>query len=111
MVWVFLIGVAVLLVAGIGALVVGHATVDPVPPSVPTTPSTGLGGDVLAADIHDIRFDTALRGYRMDQVDDVLDTLYARIAQLEGREPTTTEPVSTEPRTEGEGAPPSPGSS
>jgi DivIVA domain-containing protein len=42
------------------------------------------------ADISDLRFDTALRGYRMDQVDqllarvaDDLDFLYTRIADLE----------------------------
>lgn len=83
MVWVFLIGVAILLVVGLGSLVVGRASVDPLPPPVSTTPSTGLGADVHAADIHDIRFDTALRGYRMDQVDDVLDRLQQRIAELE----------------------------
>lgn len=99
MVWVFLIGVAILLVVGLGSLVVGRASVDPVPPPVSTTPATGLGADVHAADIHDIRFDTALRGYRMDQVDDVLDTLHARIAELEAQQPVTPA---------GEAAPPSP---
>lgn len=99
MVWVFLIGVAILLVVGLGSLVVGRASVDPVPSPVSTTPSTGLGADVHAADIHDIRFDTALRGYRMDQVDDVLDTLHARIAELEAQQPVTPA---------GEAAPPSP---
>ena len=69
------------------------------PPPVSTTPATGLDADVHAADIHDIRFDTALRGYRMDQVDDVLDTLHARIAELEAQQPVTPA---------GEAAPPSP---
>lgn len=85
MVWVFLIGVAVLLVVGVGSLVVGRASVDPVPPPVSTTPSTGLGPDAHAADIHDIRFDTALRGYRMDQVDEALRILRARIGELEAQ--------------------------
>lgn len=98
MVWVFLIGVTILLVVGLGSLVVGRASVDPVPPPVSTTPSTGLGAEVHSADIHDIRFDTALRGYRMDQVDDVLDTLHALIAELEAQQPVTPA---------GEAAPPS----
>ena len=36
-----------------------------------------------ADDVDAVRFDTALRGYRMDQVDDVLDRLQQRIAELE----------------------------
>ena len=37
-----------------------------------------------------VRFDTALRGYRMDQVDAVLDRLQTRIAELECRRPDPT---------------------
>ena len=49
-------------------------------------------GEVGRADVDGLRFTLALRGYRMDEVDDVLDRLAAevserdaRIAELEGR--------------------------
>jgi DivIVA domain-containing protein len=49
-------------------------------------------GDVSRADVDGLRFTLALRGYRMDEVDDVLDRLLdeldhrdARIAELEQR--------------------------
>jgi DivIVA domain-containing protein len=85
-VWVFFIAVAVLVVVVALALAAGRVVVDPVPPPATTTPEVGLGPGFHAQDIHDVRFDTALRGYRMDQVDDVLDALYARIVELEARE-------------------------
>jgi DivIVA domain-containing protein len=44
-----------------------------------------------------VRFDTALRGYRMDQVDAVLDQLQDRIAELEGRAQGVPEPERTPP--------------
>ncbi len=37
-------------------------------------------GPVGAADVHDLRFALGLRGYRMDQVDAVLDRLATEIA-------------------------------
>lgn len=37
-------------------------------------------GRVAAADVHDLRFALGLRGYRMDQVDAVLDRLATEIA-------------------------------
>ncbi|MCW4602456.1 DivIVA domain-containing protein [Janibacter hoylei] len=47
-------------------------------------PHHGLPEGAWAADDIDlVRFDTALRGYRMDQVDEVLDRLQQRIAELE----------------------------
>lgn len=83
MVWVFFAAVAVLLVVGLGALAVGRVSVDPVPPPATTTPLTGLPAAFTSGDVLDVRFDTALRGYRMDQVDDVIDALTARIEELE----------------------------
>src|SRR5262245_54805666 len=44
-----------------------------------------LGEGFASRDIATVRFDTALRGYRMDQVDAVLDQLQDRIAELEAR--------------------------
>jgi DivIVA domain-containing protein len=65
-------------------------------------------GDVDRAGIDGLRFTLALRGYRMDEVDAVLDRLVdelesrdARIAELEGgTEPHATDPAAR-PATEG----------
>ena len=40
-------------------------------------------GSLSAADVGQLRFDQALRGYRMDQVDEVVDALIARVRELE----------------------------
>lgn len=42
-------------------------------------PDDGLSVDALAH----VHFDQALRGYRMDQVDEVIDALGARVRELE----------------------------
>ncbi|GAA3610655.1 hypothetical protein GCM10022199_13030 [Marihabitans asiaticum] len=84
MIWVLLIAIAVVVAAGTVALATGRLAVDPVPPPASTTPQVGLGEVFRAGDVDEVRFDTALRGYRMDQVDDVLDQLRGRIAELEG---------------------------
>jgi DivIVA domain-containing protein len=39
---------------------------------------------LVAADINGLRFGTALRGYAMDQVDDILDRLGREIAERDG---------------------------
>lgn len=44
----------------------------------------GLPAESLTADdIGTLRFDRALRGYRMDQVDEVIDALSTRLRELE----------------------------
>lgn len=83
MVWVLLLVVAVLVVAATAALVAGRWSVDPMADPVSSTPDVGLAEDFTAADLTDVRFDTALRGYRMDQVDDLVDRLQDRLAELE----------------------------
>lgn len=84
MVWIFFILVALLLVVGMAAVITGRLTPDPMADSVASTPDHGLPpGDFRAEDVDAVRFDTALRGYRMDQVDDVVDRLRMRIAELE----------------------------
>src|SRR5665647_338510 len=40
-------------------------------------------GSPSAANVGQLRFDQALRGYRMDQVDEVVDALIARVRELE----------------------------
>ncbi|HEX7187737.1 MAG TPA: DivIVA domain-containing protein [Actinomycetes bacterium] len=54
-------------------------------------------GDIDRAAVDGLRFTLAFRGYRMDEVDDVLDRLIAeveerdrRIAELEGRWPSSS---------------------
>jgi DivIVA domain-containing protein len=40
-------------------------------------------GPLSTQDIEELHFDQALRGYRMDQVDEVLDALCERVSELE----------------------------
>jgi DivIVA domain-containing protein len=82
-IWVFFIAVGVLVVGAFAALVVGRVGYDPL--SAPTTTQADpvLSEEFGPGEVAAIRFDTALRGYRMDQVDAVLDRLQARIAELE----------------------------
>jgi DivIVA domain-containing protein len=47
----------------------GRIPVDPLAEPVRSTPDHGLPDDPSAADIDAVRFDTALRGYRMEDVD------------------------------------------
>lgn len=97
MVWIFFILVGLLVVIGFGAVITGRLTPDPMADPVGSTPHHGLpDGDFRAEAIDGVRFDTALRGYRMDQVDEVIDRLQMRIAELEagtGPVSSTAEPV------------------
>ncbi len=83
MIWVFLICVAVALVAVVGALAAGRLPWDPLSEPTRTRPDTRLPVVPSAEDVAGVRFDTAARGYRMDQVDDVLARLAARLAEQE----------------------------
>ncbi len=83
MIWVFLICVAVLVVGAIGALVTARIGYDPLSDPVESQRDPGLPDHFAASDVRALRFDTALRGYRMDQVDRVLDRLEARLAEQE----------------------------
>ena len=40
-------------------------------------------GPLSTRDVEELHFDQALRGYRMNQVDEVLDALCARVSELE----------------------------
>jgi DivIVA domain-containing protein len=93
MYWLQLV-VIVALLAAVGWLAIGgggHMS-DP----VPDRPDLALPEDGLLArdDVDRVRFSVGARGYRMDEVDDVLDRLAneielreRRIAELEGRAP------------------------
>jgi DivIVA domain-containing protein len=106
MYWLQLV-VIVALLAAVGWLAIGgggHMS-EPVPDrpdlALPGTGQLGRG------DVDRVRFSVGVRGYRMDEVDDVLDRLAQeieareqRIAQLEGRAPVPD--ASLERATEGE---------
>jgi DivIVA domain-containing protein len=83
-IWVFFIAVAVVLVGGFAALITGRAGYDPLAEATTTQRDAALPEELHAEDVPGVHFDTALRGYRMDQVDAVLDQLQRRIAELEG---------------------------
>ncbi|SER78060.1 DivIVA domain-containing protein [Pedococcus cremeus] len=83
MIWVLFTVVAVLLVGVFAGLLAGRIGYDPLSEVVTSQPDTGLADDFTARSISDVHFDTALRGYRMDQVDHVLDALQDRIAEQE----------------------------
>ncbi|WP_068403368.1 DivIVA domain-containing protein [Kribbia dieselivorans] len=92
MIWVVLAVVAVVVVAAVAALVTGRIPYDPMAEATTSTPETMLPrGEVTAGDLAAIRFDTTLRGYRMDQVDAVLDALQTRLAELEAQVETAAD--------------------
>lgn len=72
----FLVIVAVLLLGLAAAAVVLRSGVPGVPDPVTTESFEPLPRGIVAPDqVTDLRFDQAVRGYRMSQVDDVLDQL------------------------------------
>ena len=83
MIWVVFIVVGVLVVGGFAALATGRVRYDPMAGPTTSQGAPYLSEEFASADISAVRFDTALRGYRMDQVDAVLERLQARIAELE----------------------------
>lgn len=85
MIWILFALVAILVVVVLAAVLTGRLSPDPMAEAVGTTPHHGLDPGWRVEDIDLVRFDTALRGYRMDQVDDVLDQLQRRIVELEQR--------------------------
>jgi DivIVA domain-containing protein len=79
----FVLALAVLLLAGllfgVAAVSVGHGS--PLSETTPDRRGPVLPADRVAApDIEAVRFSMALRGYRMDEVDDVLDRLSTEIS-------------------------------
>lgn len=78
-----LVLVAVALVAAVLGVASGRLPADPLADAVHTTPDAGLPPAPRAGDIDALRFDTALRGYRMDDVDAHLDDLRETLAERE----------------------------
>ena len=74
MTWALLALVAVGVVAAAMAYAAGRLPSGALPEAVSSTPATGLPEHPDASDVGLVRFDTAVRGYRMAQVDQVLAT-------------------------------------
>ncbi len=80
---VILVLVAVALVAAVLGVASGRLPADPLADAVGSTPDPGLPEQPEAADVDAVRFDTALRGYRMDEVDTRLSALRDDLADRE----------------------------
>lgn len=95
------LSILVVLVAGaVAALAVGRLGADvsvAMPEPVhPTGHDVLPAGEVTRAALADVRFDRAIRGYRMDQVDAVLDRLAEELASRDARIAELSRPA-TEP--------------
>ncbi len=86
---VFLLLIVVLLIGLTAAAAMGRIGGFMADPTSSQAFSGGPGvwgdpaGSLSAEDIGQLRFDQALRGYRMNQVDEVIDALSARLLELE----------------------------
>lgn len=83
MIWLLFTVIAVLVVGVFGVLLAGRVGYDPMSDPVTTQPEPGLREGFTSRDVSAVHFDTALRGYRMDQVDEVLDRLSDRLLAQE----------------------------
>jgi len=79
--WVALV-VAVILVGLTVAAVFGRVDGSLVDPTTSLSYAPLPDGPLAPADVHALRLDTGLRGYRMEQVDEVIDRLTAELAVL-----------------------------
>jgi len=80
---VILVLVAVALVAAVLGVASGRLPADPLAEAVHSTPDPGLPELPEAVDVDAVRFDTALRGYRMGDVDERLEGLRDDLAERE----------------------------
>lgn len=80
---VILVLVAVALVVAVLGVATGRLPADPLSDAVRSTPDPGLPERPQADDVGAVRFDTALRGYRMEDVDDQLEVLHDELAERE----------------------------
>lgn len=83
MIWALFGVVAIGLVGVVAALATSRWHYDPMSGAVSSVADPGLPEVVHPGDVDNVRFDTALRGYRIDQVDEVLDRLRDRIREQE----------------------------
>jgi DivIVA domain-containing protein len=99
-----LVLVILAVIAGIAVVATGRGEGLAAPAPERSPRGTLPAGEVGRADVDALRFTLALRGYRMDEVDVVIDRLLdevdrrdARIAELEGSTATTDESAVESP--------------
>ena len=93
---VFFLLIVVLLIGLTAAAVVGKIGGFMAEPTSTHAFSGVPTGSLSADDVKGLHFDQALRGYRMDQVDETIDALAERLRQLEAAEaplPSTESPL------------------
>lgn len=96
MFWVLVVAVAVLIIAAFLAMLAGRLPYETMSPPVHSTPPVELPEQAGPDDVAGLRFDTALRGYRMDQVDAALKALQQRIAALEDQTAQAAHPADAD---------------
>jgi DivIVA domain-containing protein len=102
----FWVLVVVLAIAAITVLLVGSgSTLSDVYEDRPDR-TVPVGRPLTADDLSEIRFTTAMRGYRMDEVDALVDRLRADLLQRETAAARAEEPLpALEPAVQGDDAP------
>ena len=85
---VFLLLIVVLLIGLTAAAVMGRIGGFMAEPTSTHAFSGVPTGSLSADDVEGLHFDQALRGYRMDQVDEAIDALAERLRQLEAAGPS-----------------------
>lgn len=104
--------VVLALVAAVAAVAVGavrgglEEPVSTVPDAQLVDPAAGPDAPLRGSDLLDVRFALALRGYRMDQVDQALDRAADAIEARDEQIRRLTEQLEREPDGAGDGRPP-----
>ena len=92
MIW-FLAIVMVLVLGGIAVVAAGAGgAMQPVHPDRPDT-TVPAGRMLTPADLRAVRFSVGVRGYRMDEVDALLERLAEELAQRDAQPPTPADPA------------------
>lgn len=88
-----LLGAGLVVIAVVAALVTGRLDAS-LPAPVGSSPHRPLPeGRLSAGDVEGLRFSLAVRGYRMDEVDEVLDRLRAELAERDAALAAVTAPA------------------
>lgn len=94
----------VLAVLGVvAAVLVGAIRADMDEPTSSLPPSGVPEGDLVPEDLHAVRFSLGFRGYRMDEVDDVLDRAAAELARRDAEIERLRSGLRHEVRADGRG--------
>lgn len=89
MIWLLII-LIILLIGGVAVVAAGYGrSLQPVQRS--NRPLGLPAGKLAANDLEAVRFNTAVRGYRMDEVDELIDRLVKQLASVERTAPGRSE--------------------